>query len=541
MSKFSYSPGLPAYGLKGIDGSQGLQAVSLYFTSYDGQNDGTTLKSKIADNKILTSSTDYIPGYPSRVYSNGDMFIDKNGKVYEIDFSETYYYKDTGSEINTEGYFASLKDTPNIGYTRVSNKHTTIGYKYIVDNVIAKNAGDYTTYPTTIYDNLSADFSRINHVDISTATYYLFDLWTLGSTDGRSNDADAIGLTRAKGSNLWRLGNYNGTTHRDVSLYLDFKDIYMAKNLSVDGSIFCEHVQPKYRGDTGRNLEIKGGNNNSTLLSGTVNIIGGTNYFAMAGIGGGDVSISGGTGYGGGNVYINGGLNTGGGGSGKIYLGYNNTNLVEVNTNNNDIDFVVHGDTKSEIIKVDAATDNVYIDGDYIYIGKNNTNGIVCNIMARDADFIIHSEHVNNIFQVDAATDAILMAVTESNESNDIRYNSGTKRLYYYAHTSDIKFKENLEIIDNALNKIDKINGYTFNYNKAASVIGKTDTLTKHAGILAQEIEKVFPIIVKEEKKDNVDYKVVRYEDLVPLLIQSIKELKDIVDKQQKQIDELLK
>ena len=50
-------------------------------------------------------------------------------------------------------------------------------------------------------------------------------------------------------------------------------------------------------------------------------------------------------------------------------------------------------------------------------------------------------------------------------------------------------------------------------------------------GVIAQEIEKVLPEVV--EKRDN-GYKAVKYEKIVPLLIESIKE-------QQKQIEELKK
>ena len=48
-------------------------------------------------------------------------------------------------------------------------------------------------------------------------------------------------------------------------------------------------------------------------------------------------------------------------------------------------------------------------------------------------------------------------------------------------------------------------------------------------GVLAQEIEKVLPEVVAT--RDN-GYKAVKYEKIVPLLIEAIKE-------QQKQIDEL--
>ena len=58
----------------------------------------------------------------------------------------------------------------------------------------------------------------------------------------------------------------------------------------------------------------------------------------------------------------------------------------------------------------------------------------------------------------------------------------------------------------------------------------------KQNGLIAQDVEKVFPNLV-ETRGDG--YKQVDYVMLVPSLIEAIKELKDISDKQAKQIDDL--
>ena len=79
--------------------------------------------------------------------------------------------------------------------------------------------------------------------------------------------------------------------------------------------------------------------------------------------------------------------------------------------------------------------------------------------------------------------------------------------------------KSDIEVIPNALDKIDLIQGYTFNK------LGK-----KTAGIIAQELEKVLPEAVKEKRLalyDNKTYKTVEYDAIHGLLIQAIKELKN--------------
>ena len=84
---------------------------------------------------------------------------------------------------------------------------------------------------------------------------------------------------------------------------------------------------------------------------------------------------------------------------------------------------------------------------------------------------------------------------------------------------SDVALKSDIEVIPNALDKIDSIQGYTF------KKLGK-----KSAGIIAQELEKVLPEAVKEKKLslyDGKTYKTVEYDAIHGLLIQAIKELKN--------------
>jgi hypothetical protein len=92
--------------------------------------------------------------------------------------------------------------------------------------------------------------------------------------------------------------------------------------------------------------------------------------------------------------------------------------------------------------------------------------------------------------------------------------------------TSDMRFKTNITPISNALEKITQIGGYEFDWIPNQELHGFEG---HDVGVIAQEIEKVLPEVVKE--RDN-GYKAVKYEKIVPLLIEAIKE-------QQKQIDEL--
>jgi hypothetical protein len=107
---------------------------------------------------------------------------------------------------------------------------------------------------------------------------------------------------------------------------------------------------------------------------------------------------------------------------------------------------------------------------------------------------------------------------------------------------SDERLKENVKPIDNALEKVNQLNGVTFNANQVAESFGFTDK-SQQVGVIAQQVEKVLPEAVKpapfdiilyeniEISKSGKNYKTVQYEKIVPLLIEAIKELNTEIKK----------
>ena len=227
--KFIYGPGLPGYGTKGVDGSTGLAGLATYFSAYDGNSDSITIKGKIIANKELFSNDVLLPGYPSRVYQTGDIFIDKNARVFEIDFAESNLYADTGIFLNTSGFFDSGPlQTLSPGFQRYSNKYATD--KIVVDSVYANSVGNYTAYPVSLYDNQPLYFGRVNYIGSDILPdlngWYPFEVWTIGQV-GADPSNNAIGLARRGTLNEWHFGNYDNGNLGDTSLYLDFQDVYM--------------------------------------------------------------------------------------------------------------------------------------------------------------------------------------------------------------------------------------------------------------------------------------------------------------------------
>ena len=108
------------------------------------------------------------------------------------------------------------------------------------------------------------------------------------------------------------------------------------------------------------------------------------------------------------------------------------------------------------------------------------------------------------------------------------------------AYYSDRRLKENVKPIDNAVEKVLKLNGITYNPNELAESFGFERDLDV-VGLFADEVESVLPQAVKPApfdqtaegvSKSGENYKTVQYEKLVPLLVEAIKE-------QQKQIAQL--
>ena len=143
---------------------------------------------------------------------------------------------------------------------------------------------------------------------------------------------------------------------------------------------------------------------------------------------------------------------------------------------------------------------------------------------------------------VSGATGAVTISIGQAvGTGSDVQFNSlgvgkaasatpgrieATQDIVAYS-SSDRRFKENITPIENAIDKIVKISGNTYDWkeeNKSEHGYEGNDV-----GVIAQEIEGVLPQLVQTRENG---YKAVKYEKLVALLIEGIKE-------QQKQIHSL--
>jgi hypothetical protein len=97
---------------------------------------------------------------------------------------------------------------------------------------------------------------------------------------------------------------------------------------------------------------------------------------------------------------------------------------------------------------------------------------------------------------------------------------------------SDVRYKTNLVVIPDALNKVSALNGYTFNRTN------HDDKVTRYVGVIAQEVLEVLPEAVS--KTDDDHYKVA-YGNMVALLIEAIKEERQKRESLEQRIEKLEK
>lgn len=98
------------------------------------------------------------------------------------------------------------------------------------------------------------------------------------------------------------------------------------------------------------------------------------------------------------------------------------------------------------------------------------------------------------------------------------------------AGSSDIRYKTNIRPVENPLDIVKSLRGVYFNWNQEAFPNKEFSDKTE-LGFIAQEVEKVLPEVVIKDKTIE-EYRSVKYDKVVALLVEAIKE-------QQKQIDSL--
>lgn len=164
-------------------------------------------------------------------------------------------------------------------------------------------------------------------------------------------------------------------------------------------------------------------------------------------------------------------------------------------------------------------TNNVYYNGgdkfagtgyaQYLFVGAGTFQFITSNASGTAGN------SVSMVTQMMLTTGGNLLLGTTTDNGERLYVSGSIRATGTITANSDINLKKNLAKIENALEKVEQINGYTYEF--------KEDDSKRHAGVIAQEIQEVLPEIVN---KGNDGLLGVEYGNISALLIEAIKDLK---------------
>ena len=188
-----------------------------------------------------------------------------------------------------------------------------------------------------------------------------------------------------------------------------------------------------------------------------------------------------------------------------------------------------------EIFEVDATNQVTNMNGTAVYVntdlkvsGANNTIGgytIIDNLtVGTSLNTGGHLSGYSAFFGGDVTCQQNLTVMGLLSASNT-------------SFSSDRRFKKNITSIDGSLSKLMQVEGYSYDWKKE-EFKDKHFNDKKQYGVIAQEIEVLYPELIHEDKEG---YKSVNYIGLIPIMIEGMKEQQKLIEELQKEIIKLKK
>jgi hypothetical protein len=118
---------------------------------------------------------------------------------------------------------------------------------------------------------------------------------------------------------------------------------------------------------------------------------------------------------------------------------------------------------------------------------------------------------------------------------------------------SRLNLKHNVNKLDRAMDVIGRLEPKIYEYNSETNFKSMHLPEGQHYGLIAEEVEKVLPALVKQSKFEGatdesvaagtapaaIDFKALNYTELIPIIIKGMQEQQAIIEKQQQQINQL--
>ena len=164
-------------------------------------------------------------------------------------------------------------------------------------------------------------------------------------------------------------------------------------------------------------------------------------------------------------------------------------------------------------------------------MGENTTASDTSSLVI-GAYNLLGSTVTNNAIEFSTSNTAFVIGNGTANDSRSdaltVLFDGTTTIAGDLSINSDARLKANIISLGGTLAKLLQIDGKTY-------TMKKDENKKQKIGVLAQDIEKVFPELVSESN----GVKSVNYQGLVPVLINALKEQDTKLNKQQVEIDEL--
>ena len=498
---------------------------------------------------------------------NDSFYVNPNGLV------------GIGTSIPTEAIDAignakisGLTTTTNLGVAETANFYGDLNVDG--DSTFGNQSTDTTTVTgiLTVTGRADIDNVRINGNTVTTTSGNLvLDADAASNLIDVNANVDISGITTFTNTTQNTLGNVNtGSVQLDGGAGIA-KNLSVGGNLDVTGTInvgvstVSQLTVSNLTNDsvvivgTGGKLE----DDAQLTFNGTTFTIGETT--ASTNTTTGALVVSGGIGVGG-DINVSGGIDVDG------TTDLDNTNVVGILTvtGQADIDEIrINGDTisnkvsnqpviiqangtgkielKDSVVTINDSTDSTSTStgalvvtggigvGGSINAGSNTITAATFSGNATSADTVDTTETTSG-------TNYLVFADSSSSSSGEtMRVNSSfyleasstasSNNLFvrgditaFAGAASDDRLKTNRETIPNALEKVLSLSGFTFTWNEKAIELGFVPEVSQ-VGVSAQQVQSVLPEAVKQQELDGEEILTVKYEKLVPILIEAIKEL----------------
>ena len=395
--------------------------------------------------------------------------------------------------------------------TTTNNVITSTGM--VIDGLTSYNKSFATIGNTTVSGN-----------SVSTNTLIITDSLTIGNTviNSSNTTSDLLKTYNIISSNTSMTGDVEANVYitRDgVAIYANPTGTLVVNSYMTSTDLWIDNIHTK-------RIEIVGASSN-TSFSGNVFFYGANNFFANGLNANGNVTFNNGTVTFNSNTLFNGSNNyfTTGLRSASEISSYG---AISAHAGLYTFDFIQFNGATSGFVALKAAT-NAGATTFTLPTADGGAGNVLSTDGAGNLSFITpFTGNASTDFTIrDITARSIGVGTAPAGTSGDIRA-AGNITAYY---SSDKRLKENVSNITEALSKLQQINGVEFDWtDEYISKHGGEDStfMRKHdVGVIAQEVQAIMPEVVVQ-RSDG--YMAVKYEKIIALLIEAVKELKAEVD-----------